>query len=165
MPRLAQAHVHAPAADPAFDALVAETIALFHRLRAAAEQVHRQGKLSGARRGVLRGLERLGPQTVPQMARARPVSRQHIQMLVNGLEAEGLVELANNPAHKRSRLVRLTARGRHLVDAMDRRERALLARFPVGMSESRLRGAASVLRFVREALESERWTRLVRGAR
>jgi len=57
--------------------------------------------LSAARRGVLRSLARLGPQTVPQMAGARPVSRQHIQTIVNALAADGLVETIDNPAHKR----------------------------------------------------------------
>ena len=64
-----------------FDAAVA----LFHRLRATAGEVHGQGEPTAGRRGVLRDLSRLGPQTVPQMARRRPVSRQHIQLLVNGL--------------------------------------------------------------------------------
>jgi hypothetical protein len=41
--------------------------------------------MTAGKRGVLKGLDRLGPQTVPQMARARPVSRQHIQTLVNRL--------------------------------------------------------------------------------
>jgi DNA-binding MarR family transcriptional regulator len=154
-----------PASGPAADALFRETIALFHRMAAAAEQVHRQGALSGARRGVLRGLARHGAQTVPQMARARPVSRQHIQILVNALASEGLVAFEDNPAHRRSRLVRLTNRGRRLVETMNRREASLLARLPLRVGQRDLERAAEVLRKIREAFESESWHRLVRADR
>src|SRR5262249_19593397 len=96
---------------PAMDAVIGETVALFHRLRDASQQVHGQGELSSGRWGLLRDLDRLGPQTVPQMARSRPVSRQYIQTLVDGVVKQGLVELVENPAHKRSPLVELTAKG------------------------------------------------------
>ncbi|MFN2385712.1 MAG: MarR family winged helix-turn-helix transcriptional regulator [Thermoanaerobaculia bacterium] len=153
----------APAAGEAAEALFRETIALFYRLAAAAEQVHPQGALSGARRGVLRGLARHGAQTVPQMARARPVSRQHVQLLVNALAAEGFVVFEDNPAHRRSRLVRLTSRGRRLVEAMNRREASLLAKLPLGALGRDIERAANVLRKIREAFESEHWHRLVRA--
>ena len=139
-----------------------ETILLFHRLRAAAEEVHGQGPLSGGRRGVLRSLYRLGPQTVPQMARARPVSRQHIQMLVNGLLEDGLVELAENPAHKRSHLVGLTGKGRALIEKMLAREAAVLAAVKIEIPERDLRRTAEVLRSLREFLGGTSWKRSLR---
>src|SRR5215467_8953227 len=102
-----------PSNNPAaLDDVIDQTVGLFHLLHTLAAQLHGAGELTAGRRGILRGLDRLGPQTVPQMARARPVSRQYVQLLVNDLEAEGLVELLENAAHKRSRLVRLTARGK-----------------------------------------------------
>ena len=149
------------AALAALSGLFDDTVALFHRLTAVAEEVHGQGGLSAARRGVLRSLDRLGPQTVPQMARARPVSRQLIQTLVNDLRHEGYVELTANPAHRRSSLVRLTRRGKTLVDAIGRRELRLLKKLAIPVSERELAGASSVLRTVREALESVRWKGLV----
>ncbi len=91
------------AAAAALPSLFAETVALFHRLRATAAQMHGQGELSAGRRGILFELARLGPQSVPQMARARPVSRQYVRGLVDGLRADGLVDLAANPAHRRAR--------------------------------------------------------------
>lgn len=133
--------------------LVDETVALFHRMRESAERIHGQGELSAGRRGVLHGLARLGPQTVPQMARARPVSRQHIQTIVNALAPDGLVESTPNPAHKRSALIRLTPKGRALVDTMNRREASVLPKVARGFSRAELEQAASVLRRVREALE------------
>ena len=73
---------------------------------------------AGGEFGVLRTLVREGAQTVPQMAAARPVSRQHCQTIVNGLAEQGLVEFLENPRHKRSKLVRVTKRGRARFESM-----------------------------------------------
>lgn len=136
-------------------------MALFHRLRWEAEQIHGQGQRSSGRRGVLRGLDLRGPKTVPQMARERPVSRQYIQSLVNGLAGEGLVEFFDNPAHRRSSLVRLTEKGIDLVAAMNRREQKLFSSAKITIEEKRLRAAAAVLRAIRELFESEQWKQQV----
>ena len=130
-----------------------QTVSLFHLLRALAEQVHEHGELTSGLRGILRGLDQLGPQTVPQMARARPVSRQHIQLLVNQLEADGLVELVENIAHKRSRLVRLTPKGKAYLEAMYRREYDVYATLALDVPEEALRGAADVLHSLHDALQ------------
>ncbi len=110
---------------------------------------------------VLFSLDRSGPQTVPQMAIARPVSRQHIQMLVNPLVERRCLELIDNPAHKRSKLVRLTPKGRRLVDRMRKRESKILGALGSGMSEKQLRSAAGVVRSLREILAGEEWQRWV----
>lgn len=139
-----------------------QTVSLFHRLRALAAQLHGQGELTAARRGILRELDRLGPRTVPQMARARPVSRQHIQTEVNELEAEGLVELVENIAHKRSRLVRLTPKGKAVLEAMNRREAELFATIELAISEQTLRATTEVLQALRDTLAHAQ-LRLIRG--
>lgn len=66
---------------------------------------------AGGEWGVLRTLIKEGPTTVPDMARSRPVSRQHCQTIVNTLEAHGMVEFIDNPKHKKSKLVRVTKKG------------------------------------------------------
>lgn len=142
--------------------VIGETVSLFHRLRAAAEQVHRQGETTAGKLGVLRGLDLSGPQTVPQMARARPVSRQYIQALVNQLAAEDRIEFVDNPAHKRSRLVRLTPQGKAFLDAAMRRQGKLLSRLRIDIPEKDLRTAASVLRAVRTLFESRQWKALLK---
>jgi DNA-binding MarR family transcriptional regulator len=73
---------------------------------------------AGGEFGVLRTLVKDGPQTVPELARTRPVSRQHCQMIVKGLVEQGLAEFVDNPRHKKSKLVRATRRGRSRFDAM-----------------------------------------------
>ena len=140
-----------------------EMTALFHRLRAITVEVHGQTQVSAGQRGVLLSLHRLGPQTVPQLARARPVSRQHIQVLVNGLIEHGLVEIEDNPAHRRSPFVRLTGKGRGRVDAMRQRERNLLSHARLGLTKRQIEGAADALSAVRRFFEGKEWRRYVAG--
>lgn len=73
---------------------------------------------AGGEWGTLRSLVKDGPQTVPDMARSKPVSRQHCQTIVNALEAQGLVEFVDNPKHKRSKLVQVTKKGRARFQSM-----------------------------------------------
>ena len=135
-----------------------ESRALFHRLTAVAERIHKLGERSGGRRGILESLSRHGPQTVPQMARARPVSRQHIQVLVNDLISAGHVQVIDNPQHRRSRLVRLTPEGKSVLDQMYHREaQALQAVTFDNLSEEDLLRAAAVLKTVREYFEGAPW--------
>ncbi len=139
------------------DRLLGETAALFHRLRFVAEELHHDGENTAGRRGLLRDLAQRGPQMVPQMARARPVSRQYIQSLVNRLEKDGFVELIDNPAHRRSRLVRLTRAGKRYVEAVARREARAMQRARLPATRAELRAAADTLRRVREFFESAAW--------
>ena len=143
----------------ALEAVIDETRSLFHRLKRAAEDVHGHGELSAGLRGLLMSLERHGPRTVPQMARARPVSRQHVQTLVNRLLEQDLVELVDNPAHKRSRLVRLTRRGRATIQGMTRREASVFAGIAAELDAAELEHAAAALRQVRQAFTGESWER------
>jgi DNA-binding MarR family transcriptional regulator len=132
-----------------------ETVLLFHQLKAAAARLHREGELSAARRGVMRSLHEHGPLTVPQLARMRPVSRQHIQTIVDPLAAEGLVRFQPNPAHKRSSLVALTAKGTRLIEAMVRRERQALESAGVSLSETAIRRASRTLKQVRGQIHAQ----------
>jgi DNA-binding MarR family transcriptional regulator len=151
-----------PAESP-FDSLINETVSLFHRLRVVADQIHHRGEMTGALRSILRSLDKLGEQTVPQMARARAVSRQHVQALVNQLVGERLVEFITNPAHKRSPLARLTTLGKKTVDAMNRNEDKLLGKTDLDVTDKDLRQAAETLRTVRAYFESERWKQLLKS--
>jgi DNA-binding MarR family transcriptional regulator len=153
----AVAAVRTPASAAALSALLDETLQLVHRLRRVAEQVDSRGTLSGGRRGVLTELERSGPRTVPQVARARSVTRQQVQALVNALAREGLVEFADNPEHRRSRLVRLTPAGRAWLAETTERVASLLRRLELDASDEEVRAATGVLRQVGRALANDAW--------
>jgi len=133
--------------------LIDENTALFHRLRAVAGDVHGDRIPSAARRGILRSLDSFGPQTVPRIARSRPVSRQHIQMLVNGLPRDGLVVTEENPAHRKSTLLRLTAEGKRQLERMQRRESGFLAGARLSLEAEAINRAADTLSLLRDFLE------------
>jgi DNA-binding MarR family transcriptional regulator len=143
-------------------AVVDETIALFHRLRWVAEQIYGSEGRSTARRGLLRGLSRYGPQTVATLARTRFVTRQHVQEVVDALARDGLVELISNPEHARSRLVRATPRGETMVVAWDETDARVLAAVGSSLTRSDLESTARTLRAIREGFEvSMRWRPVV----
>jgi DNA-binding MarR family transcriptional regulator len=133
-------------------ALMAETLGLSFRLRAAGKRLGAVTRWGGGTWGLLRSLKLEGPQTVPALARARPVARQHIQKLADELAGAGLVAFADNPAHRRSRLVRLTPKGETAFRAMDRRVRAAAEDLAADISEPDVRTALRVLARLRAKL-------------
>jgi DNA-binding MarR family transcriptional regulator len=133
------------------EGLLNEVRLLWHRLVQVAERLHAREPITLGMRAVLEYLDREGPATVPGIARARYVTRQHIQVVVNGLRERKFVELLDNPAHRRSPLVGLRPEGRRTIQRMQAHERRLLAR-SVGVSAADLERAAEVLRAVRTGL-------------
>ena len=91
--------------------ILVDMLLMLHRVRALGRRQGAVSRWGGGTWGVLRSLAEEGPQTVPQLARARPVARQRIQKLADEMAADGLVEFVDNPAHRRSKLLRLTAAG------------------------------------------------------
>lgn len=146
----------------AIDELTMTAALLYFRMRRAAEEMLGEGAQSSGRRSLLKSLARAGPQTVPQMARARAVSRQHIQKLVNGLLEDGLVKLIDNPAHKRSRLVKITSSGSSAAEATARREAEILPELSRGIALRDIYTATRVLQRLKAAFEGERWSKLLK---
>ena len=95
------------------------------------------------------------PQPVAAIARQRGLARQSVQRTTDLLAADGLVEYADNPAHRRAKLVRLTALGEDVLDEITRAQVAwangLARAMPVGEADTR--HALAVLRHLRVELE------------
>jgi len=108
--------------------LIDEIRLTFHSLSALAARVN-DHVLDASGRAVLEFLSIHGPTTVPDIARQRGVSRQHIQTIVNELAEHGFTTLQPNPAHRRSHRIELTAAGTAVIDAVVERERSLLTPF------------------------------------
>src|SRR5436190_3060249 len=113
-----------------------------------------QSHLAAGDFSVLRVLGENGPLTVPQIARLRGTSRQNIQTLVNRLGGDGCVTFAENPAHKRSGLVDLTAHGKTLFEEAVAKEKRFMANLVADVSEADIVGANSLLRQFRNKLET-----------
>lgn len=93
------------------------------------------------------------PQPVAHIAREMGLTRQSVQRLVNELLAEGLVELRDNPHHKRARLVCLTAKGREAIAAINALQRPWVDGLADGMDARHIAIAAEVLTTLRQRLE------------
>ena len=134
------------------DELLDQVRLLWHVMVQTAERLHEGELVTLGMRAVLEFLARNGPTAVPEIARSRQVTRQHIQALVNHLLELRLVSLDDNPAHRRSALVRLTPVGQKVIDRMKRRERQLLDRLELDATPDDLRRAAATVSATRKAL-------------
>ncbi len=130
---------------------------LFHKLSHSVAALHHDSDVSVGMRAVLESIIDEGPQTVPQLARVRPVTRQHIQTLVNALLKGSYVEYIDNPAHKRSKLVSPTDHGRATFETMRALENEAFQRLSLSSSHAELETATAVLQSLIEALEAPDW--------
>src|SRR5262245_51632033 len=132
--------------------LFTEVNALAVRLRQEARKGQIADDVPAGGNSVLRTLARFGPLTVPQIARLNYTSRQNVQTIVNRLAREGCIELTLNPAHKRSELVLLTARGHASIEAVARYEEGYKERLIPRFKKDELDRSSKLLRSIREAL-------------
>lgn len=132
--------------------LMLEVLQTFHRLRAVGAEEGAVTAGGGGSWGLMRSLAEGGPQTVPAIARSRPVSRQHIQKLADELVADGLVAFVDNPAHKRSKLLSLTPAGRARYKALAARIQEIADRIGRGLDARDVGAAADLLAGIRARL-------------
>ena len=76
------------------------------------------------------------PATVARIARTLGLARQSVQRVADALEAGGLVAYADNPHHRRARLVGLTSAGRISLDAIQADQRPWADRLGATIGES-----------------------------
>ena len=126
--------------------LMLEVAQCFFRIRAVGQKTGLITSWGGGAFGFIRSLALLGPLTVPQIAEMRPTSRQRMQRLANELAAEGLVEFTDNPKHRRSKLVRLTAKGEARYRELDIRLRAIASTLGIALSEADIRKTTAIVR-------------------
>lgn len=67
------------------------------------------------------------------------ISKQAVQQLVDGLEAEGVVERVPDPDDKRGRILRHTPKGRAALDDADRIKAEIETRYRARLGEDRFR--------------------------
>ena len=130
--------------------LMLEVAQFFFRLRAVGQKTGLITVWGGGAFGFMRSLAVLGPLTVPQIAEMRPTSRQRMQRLADELAAEGLVEFIDNPSHRRSKLVRLTAKGNARYREWSAKFLAIASTMGSELSETEIRRTTDILRQLSE---------------
>jgi len=126
--------------------LMLEVAQCFFKIRALGQKTGFITGWGGGAFGFMRSLALLGPLTVPQIAQMRPTSRQRMQRLANELAAEGLVELIDNPKHRRSKLVRLTRKGDARYRELNARLLSIASTMGVALSEADIRKTTEIVR-------------------
>ncbi|HEY7607806.1 MAG TPA: MarR family winged helix-turn-helix transcriptional regulator [Alphaproteobacteria bacterium] len=137
---------------PDADRLIKLVRLCFQRLRAAGDTLHADLGISASLRAALETLYELGEDTVPEIARAKSVSRQHIQKIVDALLPLGHVTARANPGHRRSPLIALTAKGRRLFETMRQREAGVVAALAKRLDGAELAAALRTLAILAESL-------------
>jgi DNA-binding MarR family transcriptional regulator len=131
----------------AYRELIAEVYELAGRSRRTSDDHARRHGETAARWHVLSVVQDEAL-PVPRIADRLGVTRQSVQAVVDALAADGLVELAANPAHRRSRLVQLTERGQRVVEQLFESSApgrsAMLSE--AGLTAPELQAAAATLR-------------------
>jgi len=138
----------------AYRSLMADVYELAGRSRATSESFARRCGQSAARWHVL-SVVLEEPRTVPGIADRLGLSRQSVQRVVDDLATAGLVQRAENPRHRRSRLVAITASGEaiagRLYDESAAARQAHLER--AGLSADDLRRAHRIIHRLLAALD------------
>lgn len=133
--------------------LVGESVRLHGRLLAASDRMSRDLGLTGARWQVLSVLGRSPePTTVSELARWMGLTRQSVQRVADALAANGMIELVDNPNHRRAPLLTVTPRGRALLARLDERRYRWANEVAAELDAADIEAAVGLLRTVRQRL-------------
>lgn len=135
-------------------ALIREIRTAFNRLKSVAEVLHTDLEINPSMRAVLQALVIKAPQTVPEIAKAKGVSRQHVQKNMNALLEKGLVQGQDNPDHKRSGLYLPTSTGNELFAEIQAREEAPMAGLAEALAMHDVAAAVRLLACLNETIET-----------
>ena len=114
---------------------------LYSLLKALGDELHAEIGVSAGMRAVMSSLNFGGGRTVPEIARERAVSRQHIQSVINELMGANLVAPVPNPSHRRSPRFILTDEGQRRLRTIAEHEAQSLTRIAPAISHMELAAA------------------------
>jgi DNA-binding MarR family transcriptional regulator len=135
-----------------FTEIVLEVFRLNRLLLDAGDDLTAPVGLTSARWQVL-GIIEHGPAPVAQVARAMGLTRQTVQETANGLEAEGFIEFAPNPRHRRAKLLVMTPKGYAAMDVVSRRHASWANELGDRHQATALEPVVSALSEIRATLE------------
>jgi DNA-binding MarR family transcriptional regulator len=121
---------------------------LFRAMGQAADEYLGTFGISAAERATMEFLYPDAKLSVPEIAARYDVSRQHVQVTVNGLLTRGLAVEAPNPRHKRSKLISLSDEGRDLFARVIERDRVAIEQLFSGIDSTgreRVRGVLQAM--------------------
>ncbi len=123
-------------------------------LLAAGDALARPAGLTSARWQVL-GVIDHAPATVADVARTMGLRRQSVQQTADALVADGLAAFADNPRHRRAKLLEPTAAGRRALAEVERAHAEWANALAAALDPSQVEAATAALRALSTALEPE----------
>jgi DNA-binding MarR family transcriptional regulator len=134
--------------------LVLAVFRLNGRLLASGDRLVADIGLSSARWQVLGAVALAGTHLpVAHIARNMGLARQSVQRLVDDLAADGLVDFAANPYHRRAKLVRLTELGKTAYRSAIERQVPWANRLAANLDADALKAAMQVVQLLIRRLE------------
>ncbi|MBL8686901.1 MAG: winged helix-turn-helix transcriptional regulator [Alphaproteobacteria bacterium] len=125
----------------------------FQLLKNVTDMLHQPISITAAMRAVMEHISQNGPQTVPQIARSKLVTRQHIQQIVDILISRGLTATNHNQHHRRSPIIDFTSAGRNMFRGMQNQEEKILQKLQGAMDDSEVTQAITALSHLKQNLE------------
>lgn len=116
------------------------------------DSVHRASGLTSAQSKNISHLLVGGPMTISDLAFDRGVSRQSVQVAVNGLIESGYVRFEDNPRHRRAKLLRVTELGRERFEKARETENAIIKNVFSELPADDVKVATRILNNIREEL-------------
>jgi DNA-binding MarR family transcriptional regulator len=146
-----------PDPSPERDVLAAinEVPKAFFRITAVADSIFADLGVTAAERGILRDLFIEGQATAPEIARRKPVTRQSMQPVLDGLVGKELVRTIDNPHHKRSKLYSLTQAGVAQCVELQKRELEAIRELLSDLSDADFAAAAKALKMMNARLDEK----------
>lgn len=141
-----------PDAADEFALLVADLFELSAELRRAGEVLAASAGETQARWQLL-SVASAGDWTVSSAARRLGVSRQAVQRVADLMVKDGLARYEDNPGHRRSPHVRLTASGRKALALITKRSRSWRARVVEQLPANDIRRIRQDLNEIRSGME------------
>ncbi|WP_172795243.1 MarR family winged helix-turn-helix transcriptional regulator [Polycladidibacter hongkongensis] len=132
--------------------LIDEVVELYTYLSRVSAQLVADHQMTAYMRALLLFIAEHEPVSVPQIAKRKHVTRQNVQVPVNGLIQLGYLNTQSNPENKRSPLLSLSEMGLRVSAEIDAKEAALIAPLVHSLGEPRLKQSAQTLRQMRRAL-------------
>lgn len=139
-----------PAGD-ALTALVLDVVRLSTIFSASGEAFARPAGQSMARWVTLNAASE-GPATVAAISRMFGYARQSVQRIADLLVADGLATYEDNPRHRRAKLLKLTPRGREVLDVINTAQTRWADELGGAIGAADLQRTSSVLRRIAAAM-------------
>ncbi|WP_211564822.1 MarR family winged helix-turn-helix transcriptional regulator [Marinomonas gallaica] len=137
-----------------FTKIVLEVFKVSGLLNTEGDQLTEEFGLSSARWKVMGAIVKADqPVTVSEISRVMGQSRQATQRVVDVMSKDGLVQLLDNPNHKKAKLVALTEAGAVVYEKLDRKQEQWAASGAQNIDREELDRALSALHKMARYLE------------